>query len=115
MGLLDGDLQAIFGEAFADIYLDGTLHKSDLTVEPVTFKRHPIKCQPDDWSEVYKVQNGIPQTDIRVLVLQHNVTARPNQDDEITVRGKRYRISGPVREDEAQAYWEIQARPKGGT
>ncbi len=118
MGLLDGRLTALFGRAFKAIYLDATLHKTTLTKTAsggftASFTDHAVKAQIDDWTQSYKARSGIPQTDIRILVLQDCVPVSPTQDDEITVRKQRYRITGPVRQDEAQTNWDIQARPDG--
>ena len=118
MELLNGGLQRLFGRAFGAIYLDATLHKVTLTKTPsggftASYADHAAKVMIDDWSETYRARAGIPTTDIRILVLEDRMSVSPTGDDEITVRGKRYRITGPVREDEAQTHWDLQARPDG--
>lgn len=118
MGLLDERLKAVFGKTFAAIYLDATLHETTLTKTASggftpAYADHAIKAQVDDWSAAYRTQAGIPQTDIRILVLQDCVAVTPSQDDEITVGGRRYRITGPVLADASQTHWDLRARPDG--
>ena len=55
----------------------------------------------------------MPQTDVRILMLRHCLAVTPNQDDEVTLDGRRYRITGPVKAVPAGTHWELQARPDG--
>lgn len=118
MELLNGGLQRLFGRAFGPIYLEATLHKATLTKTPsggftASHTDHAARAMIDDWSDTYRADNGIPHTDLRILLLQDCLNATPTPDDEITVRGRRHRITGPVREDEARSHWDLQARPDG--
>lgn len=119
MGLLDGDLQSIFGGVFAPFFLDGVLH-SDPKVEyangrpsgETTWTDTPVKGMVDNYSERYKATNGIPETDVKVIVLQAGIATEPSLDAEISIRGTRYRIMA-IGQDPAQAAWEFRGRPVG--
>lgn len=115
MGLLDGGLQAVFAGAFGPLFLDGTLHVATTTPDGEggvtrTFENKPVKGMVDSYSDAYRAAAGIPETDVRLIVLQHGVGAAPDTDSEITLRGARYRIM-TVGQDPAQAAWTIQGRP----
>lgn len=115
MGLLDGGLQAVFAGAFGPLFLDGTLHvvSTDSDGEGGTVRTPrdvPIKGMVDAYSEAYRERAGIPETDVRLIVLQHGVDGEPNVDAEITLRGNRYRAMS-IAQDPAQAAWTIRGRP----
>lgn len=119
MGLLDGGLQAVFGAAFAGVYLDGTLHRSS-RVEAEngniteTFVSQAIKVQKDACTERMRQQEGYSDRDVRLIVLQvapdSSVLEEPSTDDQITAAGQRWAISGIV-SDPANAYWEMRGTP----
>ena len=115
MGLLDGDLKAVFGGVFGPLLLDATLHKVSLTrdagdtITPASAD-HAVKAMVDAYSDTFRAAAGIPATDVRLIVLQIGVPVAPNTDDQITIRGKRYAIAS-VDEDPAQASWTMRGSP----
>lgn len=111
MGLLDGGLQRIFGAAFAPLYLAGTLHRigkdaDGQIVRPVTWADVPIRGQQDDYSDSLRAEGKVPDGAVRLIVLQAGITAEPTTDDEITLAGKRWRISN-IGRDPAAAAWTM--------
>lgn len=116
MGLLDGGLQAVFAGAFGPLFLDGVLHVATTTPDgqggyTTSPADHPVKGMVDGYSEGYRTRFEIPDTDVRLIVLQHGVGAVPSTDGEITLRGVRWRIVGPIEQDPAMAAWTMRARP----
>jgi len=114
-GLLDGGLQAIFGAAFAPLYLDGTLHRigkdaDGQVITPVTFTDVPIKGQQDKLKDEQRRDWKIPDRGVLLIVLQAGVPAAPTDDDEITLAGQRWRISH-IDRDPAQAAWTMAGVP----
>lgn len=121
MGLLDGGLQAIFGNVFAPFFLDGTLHSTDQVDDgqggmEVNYTDYAVKAMKDRWQKSYEGL-GIPQTDVVILILQLGMTVAPKQEDHITVTAlvggvsttERY-AAGPIAQDPASAHWIVSAK-----
>lgn len=116
MGLLDGGLQAIFGNVFGPLLLPGTLHKSSWTTDnegtiSEEFTNYPIKAMEEVVSEAVRAQAGIPSQDAKFIVLQLGVGTTLKQGDQITLRGRRWVFRAPIDEDPAQASWMGWASP----
>lgn len=116
MGLLDGGLKGVFGTVFGSILPAGTLHIPTNTPDgkggyTQSYSDTPIKAMRENYSTSYRQNNGIPDTDVKIIVLQQGVAATPDTDHEITAMGIRYRVIGPVTQDPASASWEIRGRP----
>ncbi|WP_152045499.1 hypothetical protein [Aureimonas psammosilenae] len=119
MGLLDGDLQGVFGAIFSPLFIDATLHTDrkqaivgGRPTGPVTWTDTPAHGMIDSFSEGYRARNGIPDTDVKLIVLQAGVNAVPTTDSEITIRAKRYKLI-TIMQDPAMASWEMRGRPIG--
>lgn len=119
MGLLDGGLQAIFGNVFGPLLLPGTLHKMSWSEDSEgTITEHPsldipIKAMEEVVSEAVRAQAGIPAQDAKFIVLQLGVGVTLQQGDQITLRGRRWVFRSPIDEDPAQASWMGWASPVG--
>ncbi|WP_270374977.1 hypothetical protein [Marinicauda sp. Alg238-R41] len=117
-GLLDGDLQAVFGSVFSPLLLDATLHKATITEDgsggwSSGFADNAVKAMEKKHSAVYRAKAGIPSKDINVIVMQHGSgLSEIDTEDEITIRGVRYAIKAPIDQDSAQAAWDFWATPK---
>jgi hypothetical protein len=116
MGLLDGGLQAIFGQAFGPRLLDATLHKVTLTDDGTggfssASLPYPVKGMIDDYSDYTRAQLGVPQTDVRLIVMQYGVPVEPQLQDELTIRDRRYALSR-IKADPANATWTMNGSPK---
>lgn len=116
MGLLDGGLQAIFGAAFAPLFLDGVLHViakdvSGAIIKPVTFTDVPVKLMPDSLEALLKQGWQIPDRAIALIVLQAGIAAAPTLDDQITDgAGARWRVS-KIGQDPSRGAWIILGTP----
>lgn len=115
MGLLDGGLRAVFGGAFGPLFLDGTLHAATTVSDGEggfvrSFVDHPVKGMVDTYSDEFRARTGVPDTDVRLIVLQFGVTVVPDTDAQITLRGTRYAIQA-IEQDPAQAAWTMRGRP----
>lgn len=114
MGLLDGDIQALFGQVFGAIYLDGTLHRTtvtkatngDLSSIDADFD---IKAQFEEVTETM-LAAGFTDGDVAIIILQSGVSPAITTDDQVTVGGVRYRVAGIHETDPAGAYWLIKGQ-----
>jgi hypothetical protein len=117
MGLLDGDVAALFATAFGGMYLDGTLHRG--TGAPIydgegTITGYSgggdlsIKVQVDRATSAMRAADGFTEGDVRLIVLaQAGMTI--TSDSEITARAVRYRVHG-AELDAAASHWICRAR-----
>lgn len=115
MGLLDGDLAALFSQTLSPFYLDATLHRSTITQDGQgggtrTTVNEAVKAQLEAATEAMRQAQGFTAVDVRILVLAQGVE-RPTTDNQITVAGVRYAILPPVGRDPAGAYWDLHGRP----
>ena len=97
MALLDRDLGAIFGAAFAPIYLDATLQKSALADDGsggfgVEATPYPIKAMLAGLSERARAASGLPETALTISVLRAGVAVAPDLGDRIVVSGRTFRL-----------------------
>jgi hypothetical protein len=115
MGLLDGGLAAIVGNALDFLLLDGTLrretsttvdeHGAPVATAVVTFA---FRGFDDVYDAAYRARAGIPATDIKICIPAASLATTPRQDDKLTIRGVWYQARAVV-SDPARALWEIQA------
>lgn len=116
MGLLDGQLQQIFGSAFGPLLLDGIIHSTTRTddgqggyISGVAVQ-YPCKLFSETYSDFFRTQSGIPDTDIRIIALQLDVGYQPTTDDEVEMQGRRYKIMA-IEVDPAKVTWTFRGRP----
>ncbi len=116
MGLLDGDIQELFGEVFGEgVYLDATLHRTTLAagtdgdLTPTTVDA-PCKAHFDVVTEAMREEAGFDDTDVAIIILQYQVSPAVTTDDEITLGGKRWKISAPVKSDPAATHWIVRGQ-----
>jgi hypothetical protein len=112
VGLLSGDMTAIFGAAFGVLYLDGTLHRQTRTEADngdvtVAWADAPMKYQPDRITEAMRQANGFTDKDAAFLILQAG-QAPINDDCEFTAK------ASPI---EAARRWAVKSNDSdpGGT
>lgn len=115
MGLLDGDLKEVFGSVFAPLLLDATITKVTLTPDgeggmSESTETASAKGMVEKYSALERQRDGIPMTDVKLIVLQKDVALIPDLDSKITIRGQLYSIHAKD-EDPAQAAWTLQGRP----
>lgn len=75
------------------------------------FSDEAVKAQLDQTTQAQQRGEGYTDTDQRILVLAHGVTA-PTVDDEITVRDVRWKIAS-VNTDAAGSYYDLRGRLSG--
>ena len=115
MGLLDNDLQNVFTSVFAPLLLDVTITNVSQTVADngdvnSTTTTAASKGMVEEYGAFTRAQAGIPDTDVKLIVLQGGVAITPTTDSEITIRGVTYSVQR-IEQDPAQAAWTIQGRP----
>lgn len=115
MGLLDGDIAALFSDVFGTFYLDGTLTTNQWVPDGMgggseVPTNTVIKYQIDQVDEATRVAGGYSQDDVRFLVLQQPGLTLTG-DSEITVGGRTYLLRTP-RQDPAKSYWEVWGVPR---
>lgn len=114
MGLLDGGIAATVSAALSGIYLDATLHRWSMVEDgqgggtSAFADSEAVKAQLDQATQAQREAQGYSDTDQRILVLADGVTA-PTTDDEITVRGQRWKIAS-VATDAAASYYDLRGR-----
>ena len=115
MGLLNGQLSAVFNRAFAGIYLPATLHVSgsgyDDAGNPTAGADIDYDCRAmiDDMSEVARAQAGYTERERRIMVLADSVDVVPTTNDSVTVKGERYAIMD-VNSDPAESYYSMRCQ-----
>lgn len=74
-----------------------------------TYTTLSVDCFVEEYSTFYKQQAGIPETDVKVVVIGGSLGAvRPKKSDEIQIEGRWYRVRRPTT-DPAEATWMLQS------
>jgi hypothetical protein len=117
LSVLTGDITALFGAAFSDMYLDATLHAG--TGEPV-YNAGDItgyeggdtraKCQVDAATDAMRRAEGFSEGDVRLIILALGLPAITD-NHQLTVQGVRYFLAGPSL-DAAGSHWVARGRPR---
>lgn len=117
MGLLDGELAAIIGDAFgdADIFLDATLTVDGPTTgpnydpTPGTPTVYPCKAIVENYSDYFRKNALVEESDRKVMILATSLAVKPVEGNRITVSGLTLTVV-TVATDPATAVWEVQGR-----
>ena len=117
MGLLDGDMKAIFGTAFGSFYLSGTLVRVTLTDDgeggySEATTSVAVKVQVDQADERLRQAEGYSDGDVRLIILQSGIGTVPTTDDRVTIGGETWGVYA-ITADPANTYWEMGARRYG--
>lgn len=115
MGLLDGDIAAVFGSVFGTFYLDATLQRVTLipdgegggTTSSVSVA---CKAQRDSITEAMRAAGGYTQNDARFLILRSPTVGIITSDDRLDHEGVTWALSNPE-SDPAGSYWAVRATP----
>lgn len=120
MGLLDGDLQRMFGAAFGTLLLEGRhYHKTKTPAENGDMSATVTKVQAfrgyrDNTMTARRGDEGNAKT-VRVLVLQ-SYDGRPLDPivpgDVLKLDGLTITVGNPVVEDAAHTHWVCEAAPE---
>lgn len=120
MGLLDGQIASAIYNGFKGKLLRGTLRKFVVDeAVGLNTKGDPIAVNPvdytcegfvDEYSEFFRAQTGIPDTDCKVCIFAKSLSAgvRPLKDDLAQFQSMWYQLKS-VSTDPAQALWECRA------
>lgn len=73
-----------------------------------TFTTHSFEGIRDDFSAFYKSANGIPQTDVRILVLLGSTSVNPVQGDQVLIEGDWHKVVQERERDPAGATVALQ-------
>lgn len=114
-GILDGEIQSLFGEAFGSFYLDATLIRVTYATGTggdgvETTASEPVKVQQDSVSELVRAQAGYSQNERRFLILQAGVTGPLTGNCKLVFEGVTYMLSSPE-QDPARSYWAVRGVP----
>lgn len=118
MGMLDGGIEALFGDAFAGLYLPATLHRSG--TEPIYDDAGRItgyvggadiacRAQVDAASYAMRQAEGFAEGDVRIIVLSAGLGVEITTDFQITVSGKRWLVAS-VDRDAANSHYILRGR-----
>lgn len=122
MGLLDGDLAALVGDALRDIFLDATLTRTPMTgsaIDPTpgTPVSYPCKAIHEEWGRSYLTNGLVRSDDRKVLILSTTLGTEPEPGDKITIRGETFTVvpgdtagAPAIATDPAKAAWVLRAR-----
>jgi hypothetical protein len=116
VGLLDGDIAALFGSVMGEFYLPATLRKVTLVTDGYgggteTVTTESVRIQEDLIKEEVRAQMGYTQDTKRFLILQSSVSGPVTGDSELTHDGVTYMLQKPE-QDPAKSYWSVIGVPK---
>ena len=97
MGLLDGDLAQVFGEAFAALYRTASLAKSAETDDgsggfAIVATSIPILAMVEALSDRARAASGLPDAAVTISVLRARLPVTVDLDDTVSVAGVSYRV-----------------------
>ncbi|EHJ62822.1 hypothetical protein [Novosphingobium pentaromativorans] len=115
MGLLDGDIAALFSAAFSGMYLDATVNAG--TGEPIygaggvitgySGSSQAAKAQVDAATQAMRQADGFAEGDVRLIILANGVAV--TSDHSVTVAGVKYSLQS-VELDAAASHWVCRGR-----
>lgn len=73
-----------------------------------TFTTHTFNGMVDTYSAFYRAQAGIPDTDVKILIIAGSLDVEPQKDDQVKVRDTWYQLRDKET-DPAIAAWTCQA------
>ncbi len=115
MSLLDGDLAAVFGTAFAGLYRAATLNKVSPSDDGsggfrTAFTGVLVKAMVEAVSDRARAVSGLPDPAVTISVLRAGLAVAVDLDDEVAVAGQSYRVIR-IDTDPAGAAWTAVAVP----
>lgn len=116
MALLDGQIRNAIASGFAGRLLKGTLTRTtpggglDKYGDPIspTTTTYPCEGFVENFSAFYRAQAGIPDTDVKILLIAGLIDTVPQKDDRVTFRGTVYQIRRVLEIDPAEASYTLQ-------
>ncbi|MCV2448462.1 hypothetical protein [Paracoccus sp. DMF] len=71
---------------------------------------YPCRAMLESYSDHLRAVAGIPDTDVKVMIVGTSISVDPLKGDTVTLSGRRWAII-KVDTDPARAIWTCQARP----
>lgn len=113
---LETQLRNEIYKGFKGRLLTGTLRRAafsggvDSRGDPVTktYTTYPLEGFVDVYSAFQKAQAGIPESDVKILVIAGSLSIDPRKDDQIQLRGTWYQVRR-LGTDPGIATWELQS------
>lgn len=119
--MLDGLIRSQIAAGFKGRLLKGSLIRTTPgggvdeygdPIKPVT-TLHPCEGFVETFSAFYRQQAGIPDTDVKILLIAGLIDTVPQKDDRVTFRGKTYQIRRVLDIDPAEASYQLQGYELG--
>lgn len=116
MSMLD-EIRATIGEVFSDTRLffsAATLTRAagsgGWNEGAVTTATYPCLAMVEAYSDQLRAVAGIPDTDVKLMIVDTSITVDPLKGDAVALSGRRWALIR-VDTDPAKAMWTCQARP----
>ena len=116
MSLID-DIRADIGAVFEDTSLflsDATLTRATGSggwgEDMASVSTHPCKALLAAYSDHLRAVAGIPDTDVKLMIVGTSIATEPLKGDTVTLKGRSWALIR-VDTDPARAMWTCQARP----
>ena len=113
---LAGSLARTIGTAMKGLFLDASLTRETQTSGSDPFDPpapivtgYPCKAIVQSYSDYYRANNLVQQSDRKVLILHNSLGVRPQEGDRVTISGITFTLQN-VSIDPAEAVWECQGR-----
>ena len=112
---LAGSLAKTIGGAFKSLFFDAVLTRAGVptgpSYDPTPGESLTYKCKAivEKYSDRFRTDSLIKQSDRKVLILANSLGVRPAEGDRITIAGITF-TAMDVATDPAEAVWEIQGR-----
>lgn len=114
--MLDGQIRNAIAAGFKGKLLKGSLTRTtpggglDKYGDPVTPTQATYPCEGfvESFSAFYRAQAGIPDTDVKILLIAGLINTVPVKDDRVTFRGVTYQIRRVLDIDPAEASYQLQ-------
>ena len=116
VSLLESKIKDLIYAGFKGQLLTGTLLRTsegtsvDSYGDPTgtTTTEYTMEGIVDTYNAFYKTQAGIPDSDVKILIIAGSLSVTPQKDDYVEFRDVWYKVR-QVSKDPANATWELQA------
>ena len=116
VSLLESQVKKLIGDGFKGQLLPGVYRDQLFGASSVDGSGNPVGASPesytcegivDTYSKFIRAQAGIPETDVKILIIAQSLSVRPQQGRQVMFRDRWYQIRS-VDTDPAEATWEMQ-------
>lgn len=114
--LLESKIRKLIGAGFKGKLLKGTLRRLTSTgldekgdETGITTKDYKFEGIRDNFDKRYAQQAGIPETDVRILIIADSIAVVPRAGDKIELRGAWNEVRRVLAIDPADASYTLQA------